>query len=351
MAQNFLSSINLNKNELQNGVIHVLATAPSNPAQGQIYYNSSDNKLYFYDGSNWIDASGDIKSVVTTTSNQLQVSNSTGPNPSLAIITSAVTNGGSALATGDQIYDFVISQIAAISITVQGTANEVEVTGGSDVNNGDTVTIGLPDDVTISNDLNVGNDLDVTGSVVVGGNLTVNGTTTSVNSTEVNIGDNVIVLNSGETGTPSQDAGIEVERGTSDNRSLVWDESAGDWKVQQSSGTFERISTYEDSIESAEVTAGDGIAVADNTSGRQRSYEVSLDLSSYIYKTSIGDGSTLVYAVTHNLGTEDVIVQLFDAVTKETVFADVTRTGVNVVSVGFATAPSTNAIRVLVTKI
>ena len=52
----------------------------------------------------------------------------------------------------------------------------------------------------------------------MGGNLTVSGTTTTVNSNTVNIGDNdIIVLNSDETGTPSQNAGFEIERGTEDN--------------------------------------------------------------------------------------------------------------------------------------
>ena len=57
MAVKYLSSIDLNKNELQNAKVHVLASAPSNPQEGQIYYNSTDNKLFFYDGSAFVDAS------------------------------------------------------------------------------------------------------------------------------------------------------------------------------------------------------------------------------------------------------------------------------------------------------
>ncbi len=56
--------------------------------------------------------------------------------------------------------------------------------------------------------------------------LTVSGTTTTISSTTVDVGDNIIVLNSGEDGTPSADAGIEVERGTSDNAQLLWNETA-----------------------------------------------------------------------------------------------------------------------------
>jgi len=372
MAINYLNSIDLNKNQIQNGVIHVLGAAPSNPVEGQIYYNSTDKRLYFFDASGWVDASGDIKSVQTTTNNQLSITDPNGPNPSLAIVTGAITSGGTALATGDQIYNYVAGRISNIFFTVSGTLNEIEVTDGSAVGDGDTVTIGLPDDVTIGNDLTVTNDLDVDGNVtlgtttsnsvqisgdtVIGGNLIVNGTTTTVNSNIVNIGDSIITLNSDETGAPTQDAGIEVERGTSDNRSLLWDESAGEWTIQQSSGTFERISTYADSIEDVTVTAspGSGVNVTETLSGtdnRIKNYNIEVNLSDITYKTSIGDGSSLSYQVTHNFGTRDVIVQLYDVSSYDTVYADVVRTDTNYVTVSFASAPTTNDIRVLITKL
>ena len=64
------------------------------------------------------------------------------------------------------------------------------------------------------------------GNLIITGNLTVNGTTTTVASNTVSVGDNIIVLNSDETGTPSQNAGIEIERGTSDN--AIWQFNEGD---------------------------------------------------------------------------------------------------------------------------
>ena len=50
---NLLVNLNLNKNQLQNAVIQPLVIPPSNPVEGQIYYNSSDKFIYRYNGTDW----------------------------------------------------------------------------------------------------------------------------------------------------------------------------------------------------------------------------------------------------------------------------------------------------------
>ena len=80
------------------------------------------------------------------------------------------------------------------------------------------------------------------GTVQIEGNLTVTGTTTTVNSETVTLADNILLLNSNETGTPSEDGGIEIERGTSTNKLLSWNETTDKWTVGSETfvaGTFE----------------------------------------------------------------------------------------------------------------
>lgn len=85
--------------------------------------------------------------------------------------------------------------------------------------------------LTVTGGVGIGGALNVGGNAIITGNLTVNGTTTTVNSNTVNIGDNIIVLNADETGTPSQDGGIEIERGTSSNVSFLWVEASDHWSL------------------------------------------------------------------------------------------------------------------------
>jgi len=96
-------------------------------------------------------------------------------------------------------------------------------------------------------------DPTVAGNLTISGNLTVSGTTTTVNSETLTINDNLIVLNNNEAGTPSENAGIEIERGTSTNTQLRWNESGDYWEFTNDGTNYQRIFT--DTVTSAQSAA------------------------------------------------------------------------------------------------
>jgi len=195
----------------------------------------------------------------------------------------AITGGATVVAdSNDDTVTFTagtgVSLVAATStdtITVTntgvtqlaGTTNEITVSASTG-----SITLGLATNPTVA------------GNLTVTGDLTVNGTTTTLNTETLSIEDNIILLNGNVTSSPSANAGIEVERGTSANASLYWDETADKWYVNDSTtskaialvgdATFNTFSTFTDGSNSATpdsssdtftFTGGTGISVAINT--------------------------------------------------------------------------------------
>lgn len=66
------------------------------------------------------------------------------------------------------------------------------------------------------------------------------------------------------------------------------------------------------------------------------------------FAANVGNGAATSIAVTHNLGTRDVIVQVYDASTFDVVLVDVNINTTNQVTLVFATAPASNAYRVVI---
>lgn len=82
---------------------------------------------------------------------------------------------------------------------------------------------------------------DDTGTLIVKGNLRVLGTTTTINSETLTIADSTIILNNGFSGTPSENAGIEIERGSLDNAIIQWNEDEGQWEFYKEGTTLSNI--------------------------------------------------------------------------------------------------------------
>ena len=144
-----------------------------------------------------------------------------------AIIAGVLTVNGSGQSTftGDVLVGGSLSVSGDATVAVDLAAETLTLTGDLDVR-GNTTLGNEPTDTTTINGVTT-----INGNTSIVGDLTVTGTTTTVNSNEVNIGDSIILLNSDETGVPSQNGGIEIERGTDDNVAFFWNETADAWYI------------------------------------------------------------------------------------------------------------------------
>jgi hypothetical protein len=269
-------NVTLNQESIQDIVGGMVST---NTESGiSVTYDDANGKLDFNVADPIITLSGDVTGSATMT------------NLGDVTITTTVAPNSVALGT-DTTGDYVAN--------IQGTANEITVSPTT--GEGTTVTIGLPDDVTITNNLNVG------------GNLNVTGTINSVNTTQVNIVDNKINLNTDFTGAPVADAGIRVERGTSPDVEVLWNETSDNWTLTNNGTNYHAIARK--------------------------------------YAADLANPDTLTaLVVTHNLGSDDVTVQVFETSgTKALVETDVERTSSNTITLKFASAPASGAYRVVIT--
>ena len=209
--------------------------------------------------------------------------------------------------------------------------------------------------------VNIG-DADDDTTVVIRGNLQVDGTTTTVNSATLSVADNIIVLNKDVTGTPSENAGLEVERGSATNVKFRWNESTDKWQFTEDGTTFYNLVNVQDASETVkgivelatttEATTGTDTARAVTPAGlaahnAARSFAVNLEASN-----SAVTKSSNTYTVTHGLATRDVVAQVYETASPyETVQVDIARATTGTITVAFADTVTDGDYRVLITKI
>jgi hypothetical protein len=410
MAIDFKSNINLGKNQLQNALLHPTSSAPGTHAEGQVYFNTTanDKKLYVYDGSNWIDVTGDIRSIsagtgigvtdgsggdatvslshlgletlaarsevadaiffydVSAASSAYLTCNTTSgieisgtslqlasiPNASLANSTFQVI-GGDGLTGGATATSLGSSSTLAVGAGtgISVATNAVAVKGASSLSD-DTIvmwddTNGQFVDTVITQDASTG-VVTVDDDLVVTGDLTVQGSLTSIETTNTAITDNVIVLNSGETGAgiTSVTSGIEIERGSLGNKTFVYHETNGQWELSGqlkisdipsiSSGLGSFIIQSDDTNETGEIKkmpladVRDALGVSSMTLTLEASSGTQATGAVWVTKS----GNT--YTVEHQMGTKFIIAQVYDSTDFSTAFVEIKRNSDNQVQVIFA---------------
>ena len=154
MSRKFLTNIDLNSNELRNGVIHNLATDPAGKA-GQLYYNTVDNELKYYDGgaSAWVSLTSVDAEVIED-----------------AVAELLAAGSGISLDYNDGSGTLTIANTGVTSVS--GTSNEVTVSASAGA-----VTIGLPESITVdvtgdlTGNADTASELAIARTISLGGSL------------------------------------------------------------------------------------------------------------------------------------------------------------------------------------
>jgi hypothetical protein len=360
----FLTNLDLTKNQILNVALQNLSSPPGSPVAGQVYYNTVDKAIYFWDSTQWVNISGDITAVVAGSgltgggtggsvtldvnvdNATIEVDNDIVRVKDLGITTAKLNDGAvTTIKIGaNQVTLAKLAQVAnntVIGNTSGGTATPSEVVIVTDLASASSTTLATSAAIKTYIDTNVGNLGNLegawnasSGSFPVGSSpvagtkagdywyVSVAGTTGGV---AFNVGDVIIAkVNNASTSTASDWIQLEVNRDQATETVLGLAEIATQTEVN--TGTDDqRI-----------VTPLKLKTFIDNRTGG--------------YAANIGNGSATSYAVSHGLGTIDVNVMLKDNSTLAQVFADVVITDANTVTISFAVAPALNAYRVIIKK-
>jgi hypothetical protein len=269
------------------------------------------------------------------------------------------------------------------TVTFNGTTNEIEIT--ESVGNNGSITVGLPDDVTITSDLTVGDNLTLTG-----GNLSVTGTGSFTGQVTVplataassapNLGQVELLIAgvgifqgsyNANTNSPALEGASNIALNT------------GDYFVVSVSGSFlgEAVEPGDFIFANNDITAGSSpalsnytvvqadanIAGADTSDGATQKGVAGFDSANFdvtpngwvqlnsnlSFAGTYPSTTTNTWTVAHGLGTRDVMVQVYEISTGDTVYVDVTRGATSPFALALSTSTSqaANTLRVLVTKI
>jgi hypothetical protein len=238
---------------------NALAGTNGTPSSSNKYVTNSDTRLSdartptthgdsYHNALAYFDTVTDGTTSKSATSSKQNIKFA-GAGSAAVAVTSDATYDAIVTVTGTNTY--VSSVSGGASGTVTFTRNDASTFTWDASHNHDSVYVKL--DPGTGKTQTIARDVAFSNNITISGNLTVSGTTTTVNTATLNIADNMITLNSDYTGDASTDpgaesAGMEVERGSAANVSLLWDEASDYWKLTNDGTSFSRIidQTYGD---------------------------------------------------------------------------------------------------------
>lgn len=350
----FLDSLDLVQNELQNAVLQNLASAPGSPKAGQWYFDTTLGKAGVYQGGAWVYISTSVTNGVTKTSAAgssgiMQVSG--GADRTIADYT-----GGAGLVKSNASGVISAASAGTDYTTPSGTESLTNKTINASSNTVTNITTAMFATNVIDTDTTLAANSDtriasqkatkayIDGKVTSG--FTYKGSldcSTNPNYPSGTVGDMYKVSVAGKIGGASgQVVGIGDTITCIINNAGGTDASVGaDWDITQAN------------VDQATTSTLGLVALADQTTAEaktdsNKALTASSVVNFSIKKTfTIGDGTSTSIDCTHNLGTKDVIVQARDS-SDNVVMVNIQNATTAKVTLTFATAPTLNSIKVVV---
>lgn len=388
MSRKFLIPIDLNKLELENAAIQNLSSAPLVPVEGLIYYDTTLKLIGYYDGASWVySRPGDVSSNTSTsidgevalfsgtTGKILKRATSTGiPKLTAGVLGLAVagTDYLSPTGNGSQLTGITQSQVQNLvsDLALKAPLASPVFTGTPTAPDPSTAQ-GLATKNYVDSAVQ-GLSWKQAARVATTANITLSGTQT-IDGVVLSVGNRVLVKDQ-STGsqngiyvvasgawTRSTDANssseldgatVYVSEGTA-NAETVWTQTVDNPTLDTTALVFAQVNGG--TVPSASTTVQGKVELATQAETEAKSdgnlavTPASLATFARKYTTTIGNGSSTSIAVTHGLGSQWVIAQVFEVSTSALVECDVVLTSSTQTTFSFGVAPTTNQYRVVIT--
>lgn len=307
-----LTNYDFNQNEIQNVAIQRLATAPSTPTpvKGQVYFNTTNNRLFYYNGVEWIAADG--IGATMTGDNIVDAINISAKIIDDDNLSASVNSAIAAMHT-----THAISDVTGLQTALDGKVDDSQVLTNVPAGAKFTDTVyTLPVAGVSLGGVKSGTDITVDAS----GNVTIN------DDSHNHVISNIDGLSSALDALPTT-AEAQGYASTAESNAKTYTDTA--------------LSNLVDSAPGALDTLNELAAALGNDPNFATTITNTLATKTNKYSTTLGDGTKTSFVVTHNLNSRDVVITIRETGTPYAqVITDVEMTTVNTVTVKFAVAPT-----------